>query len=162
MSPGSPNQKVIEGYRFPVDIYYHKEHTWARVKEDGNVRVGMDDFFQKVAGVIINVELPSEGYQVEQGVSCGKIQSSKWISSIVSPVNGSVVAVNHSLEEDSTLVNSQPYRDGWIMVVKPVKLEEDLRQLMRAEQLDEWLRKETKKARAEIDKRKSRQGLGRF
>lgn len=162
LSPRSPNQRVIEGCRFPVDMYYHKEHSWARVEEDGSVRVGMDDFFQKVAGVIIYVKLPREGSRVEQGVSCGKIQSSKWISGIVSPVSGNLVAVNHSLEEDSTLVNSQPYRDGWIMVVKPVKLEEDLHELMRAEQLDEWLRKETKKARAEIDKRKSRRGLGRF
>lgn len=156
MSPGAANQRVIEGYGFPVDIYYHEEHTWARVKEDGNVRVGMDDFFQKVAGVIINVELPHKGYQVEQGVSCGKIQSSKWISSIISPVNGSVVAVNHSLEEDSTLVNSQPYRDGWVMDVKPARLGQDLNQLMRAEQLDEWLHKEIEKAEAEIEKRKLR------
>ncbi len=97
---------------------------------------------------------------MEQGVSCGKIQSSKWISGIVSPVNGSVVAVNYNLREDTTLVNKQPYGDGWIMIVKPVKLEEDLQRLMRTEQLDEWLHKEIKRARALMEKSRSRKGTG--
>ena len=109
---------IIEEYDMPDELYYHDEHAWAKVEDDGNVRVGMNDMFQSSSGDIVYVDLPFDGDEVEQGETCGKVQSSKWIGKLVSPVNGEIVEVNDELDGDSTLINSDPYGDGWIIKIK--------------------------------------------
>ncbi len=136
----------IKGYDFPDDLYLHEKHGWARVEEGNKVRVGMSDFFQKEAGDVVYVDLPFEGDDVEQGETCGKIQSSKWIGKLVSPVSGAILEVNAELEDDSTLINKDPYGDGWIMVLEPSNLEADLKSLMRGDALDSWVEAEVKRA----------------
>ena len=66
---------VMEGYDIPEELYYHEEHAWAKLEEGGNVRVGMNDFYQKLAGDTTYVDLPFEGDEVAQGEVCGKLQS---------------------------------------------------------------------------------------
>ncbi len=56
----------IEEYFFPDDLYYHKEHFWAKVEGD-TVTMGTTDFAQKLAGQVVYIELPSAGKAVEQG-----------------------------------------------------------------------------------------------
>lgn len=153
----SEEVKVIKGYRFPTDIYYHAEHSWARVETDGNVRVGMNHFFAKAAGTIVNIELPEEESEVQQGGVCGKVQSSKWIGNLVSPVKGRILTVNHGLTDDTTLVNKDPYGQGWIFVIKPLNLQDDLKRLLPPDRLDDWLVAEIEKAEEEKRKRRERQ-----
>jgi len=62
----------IKGYNMPDELYYHEEHSWARIEEN-RVVVGMNDMFQKEAGDIVFVDLPDEGDDVEQGEVCGKL-----------------------------------------------------------------------------------------
>lgn len=136
---------VFEGYNMPDELYYHSEHAWARIEDDGNVSVGMNDFFQEAAGDIVYVDLPFEGDEVAQRETCGKIQSSKWIGKLISPVSGEIIAVNEALDEDSTIINKDPYGEGWIMKITPSNLKEDLANLMQGEKVAEWLRGEIKK-----------------
>lgn len=145
---------MIEGYNMPDDLYYHSEHAWAKVENDGNVRVGMNDYFQKAAGDITYVDLPMEGDELEQGETCGKVQSAKWIGKLMAPVGGEVVKINETLESDSTLVNKDPYGEGWIMVIKPSNLDAELANLFQGEKMVEWLKGEIRKAE-EIKKKKS-------
>ena len=65
----------------PDDLYYHKEHFWARV-EGNTVTLGTTDFAQKLAGQIVYVELPALGKSVEQGKPCGSMESGKWVGRI--------------------------------------------------------------------------------
>ena len=107
----------IKGYNMPDELYYHEEHSWARV--DGiKVTVGMTDMFQKEAGDVVFVDLPEEEDEVSQGETCGKIQSRKWIGKLVAPVSGEITEINEELEEDTSLINSDPYGDGWILVIE--------------------------------------------
>lgn len=149
----------IKGYDFPDDFYYHKEHGWAKVEEGKKVRVGMSDFFQKESGDVVYVDLPFEGDDIEQGETCGKIQSSKWIGKLVSPVGGTILEVNSELEDESTLINQDPYGKGWIMVVEPSNLEADLKNLMQGEALGSWIEAEVK--RAEELRKKGEEGKGK-
>ena len=119
----------IQGFNVPEDLYYHEENSWAKVEEDGTVRVGMDDFYQKQAGDTTYIDLPFEGDSISQGETCGKIQSSKWVGKLVSPVSGEIVAVNNELENDCRLINKDPYGAGWIMRIKPTNLDEELKNL---------------------------------
>jgi glycine cleavage system H protein len=119
----------IKGYNMPDDSYYHQENTWAKVEQDGTVRVGMDDFYQKQSGDITYIDLPFEGDTVSQGETCGKLQSSKWVGKLIAPVSGEIVEVNSELENDSRLINKDSYGSGWIMRIKPSNLEEELKNL---------------------------------
>ncbi len=138
----------IKGYNMPDDLYYHEEHSWARV-EGTKVTVGMTDFFQKEAGDIVFVDLPEEEEEVEQGEVCGKIQSRKWIGKLVAPVSGEIVEVNEELEEDTSLINSDPYGKGWILVIEASDLDSELENLMQGEALVSFLEEEIRKAEEE-------------
>ncbi|HID92593.1 MAG TPA: glycine cleavage system protein GcvH [bacterium (Candidatus Stahlbacteria)] len=137
---------VIEGYNMPDELYYHEEHAWAKVEDDGNVRVGMNDFYQKLAGDTTYVDLPFEGDEVAQGETCGKLQSAKWVGKFVSPISGKITKVNEELEDDCTLINKDPYGKGWIMIVEPSNLDEELKNLFHGAAVEAWLKKEIEEA----------------
>jgi glycine cleavage system H protein len=139
---------VIKGYNMPDELYFNEEHSWARV--DGTrVTVGMSDFFQKEAGDIVFVDLPEEEDEVEQGEVCGKIQSRKWIGKLVSPLSGEIVAINEDLEEDTSLINSDPYGKGWILVLEASDLESELKNLKHGDAVVEFIESEIKRAEEE-------------
>jgi glycine cleavage system H protein len=131
----------IEGYFFPDDLYYHKEHFWAKV-EGGNVSMGVSDFAQKLAGQIVFVELPSRGKTVEQGKPCGSMESGKWVGRIYSVLSGKVESSNQDLEENPELINESPYEKGWLCKIIPSNLQEELKNLMQVDSLKEFIKSE--------------------
>ncbi len=136
----------IEGYVLPDDLYYHKEHFWARVEGD-QVTVGTNDFAQKLAGQIVYVELPAVGRSVEQGKPCGSLESGKWVGRIYAPVSGKVESVNQELEDNPELINESPYEKGWIFKIQPTRLEEDLKNLFKGEAVADFIRSEIERVR---------------
>ncbi len=138
----------IKGYDMPDDLYYHKEHSWARMDGD-KVTVGMTDFFQKEAGDVVFIDLPEEEDEVEQGEVCGKIQSRKWIGKLVAPVSGEILEVNEDLEEDTSLINSDPYGKGWVLVLEASDLEAELENLLQGAAVSEFIESEIKRAEEE-------------
>jgi glycine cleavage system H protein len=138
----------IKGYNMPDELYYNPDHTWARV--DGQkVTVGMTDFFQKEAGDIVFVDLPDEEDEVSQGEVCGKIQSRKWIGKLVAPVSGEIIEINEELEEDTSLINTDPYGDGWILVIEAGDLKSELGNLIHGDAVVEFIEAEIKRAEEE-------------
>lgn len=103
---------------FPDDLRYTKEHEWAR-SEDRRVRVGITDFAQDALGDVVYVDLPEAGTVVEAGRPFGEVESTKSVSDVYSPVSGSVVERNPLVDEHPELINEQPYRDGWLVVIEP-------------------------------------------
>lgn len=141
----------IKGYNMPDELYYHEEHSWARV-EGTTVTVGMSDMFQKEAGDVVFVDLPDEEDDVSQGEVCGKIQSRKWIGKLVAPVSGEILEINEELEEDTSLINTDPYGEGWILKIQ-AKDEGDLRgelgKLIHGDAVVVFVEKEIEKTEAE-------------
>jgi glycine cleavage system H protein len=131
----------IEGYRFPDDLYYHREHYWARI-EDDIVVMGATDFAQKLAGEIAYVELPDDGRRLEQDKPFGSMETGKWVGRIYAVVSGTVIEANEQLEETPELVNQNPYEEGWICKIQPTKLNEELINLMGIDVLPEFIRSE--------------------
>jgi len=148
----------IKGYNMPDELYYHEEHSWARV-EGAKVTVGMTDMFQKEAGDIVFVDLPEEDDDVSQGETCGKIQSRKWIGKLVAPVSGEIEKINEDLEDDTSLINSDPYGHGWILVIKvenEADLQAELKNLIHGDAVSAFVDKEI--ARTEEERAKAEQG----
>ena len=131
----------IDEYFFPDDLYYHKEHFWAKVEGD-IVIVGTTDFAQKLAGDIVFIELPSLGRIVEQGKPCGSMESGKWVGRIYAPLSGKVESSNQELEDSPELINESPYEKGWMFKIRPSNLQEELNRLMKANNLGEFIKSE--------------------
>jgi len=131
----------IEEYSFPDDLYYHKEHFWAKVEGDV-VTIGTTDFAQKLAGQVVYIELPSVGKAVEQGKPCGSMESGKWVGRIYSPLSGKVEAINSELEDNPELINESPYENGWMCKIRTSNLQEELKNLMKPDSLLDFIKSE--------------------
>ena len=101
----------------PKELKYSKTHEWVRVEGEEAV-VGITQFAQDALGDITYVEVPAEGDAVEQEKECGSVESVKAASDLISPVTGTVVAVNAELENAPEVVNQDPYGKGWMCKVK--------------------------------------------
>ncbi|MFZ5573553.1 MAG: glycine cleavage system protein GcvH [Thermodesulfobacteriota bacterium] len=102
----------------PEDVRYSEDHEWAR-RENGRIRVGIDDYAQDQLGEIVYVELPKPGDFFEKGTEFGTVESVKAVSELFMPVGGKVTAVNTALGDSPELVNTSPYGDGWMLEVEP-------------------------------------------
>ncbi|MBI1841930.1 MAG: glycine cleavage system protein GcvH [Verrucomicrobia bacterium] len=103
--------------KVPADLKYAKSHEWLRVEGD-TATVGITDHAQHELTDVVFVELPAQGRKVAAGEACAVVESVKTASDIYSPVSGEVIAVNPQLASDPSLVNSQPYGDGWFYKVR--------------------------------------------
>ncbi len=107
----------IQEYEFPEDLYYDRNHYWARV-EGEVVTQGTTDYAQKMAGQFAYVALPRLGRMVEQGKSFTSVESGKWVGRVYATVTGTIIEVNEELEYDAALINKEPYGRGWIVKIK--------------------------------------------
>ncbi len=114
---------TIDQYEFPDDLYYDKEHIWARVEGD-TVTIGMSQFGQELAGEIVYVEVPRVGRTVSQGEAFMSMESGKWVGRIKAPVSGEIVEANEEVEWESTVVNEDPYGEGWLAKIAASDLSE--------------------------------------
>ena len=103
----------------PSELRYSPDHEWVRV-EDGRVRAGITDYAQDALGDVVFVDLPEVGAQVERGVTCSEVESTKSVSEIYAPVGGTIVEVNAELADNPQRLNEDPYGDGWMFVIEPV------------------------------------------
>jgi glycine cleavage system H protein len=103
----------------PNELKYTKEHEWVASTGNGNVyRVGITDFAQGALGDIVYIQLPKVGDSLTADKVCGEVESTKSVSEIYSPISGKVVAVNTELDSKPEIVNSDPYKGGWIFEIE--------------------------------------------
>ena len=108
----------------PAELKYSKSHEW--VKMDGDVAViGISDFAQDALGDVVFINLPAEGDSVTAGDAFGDVESVKAVSGLVSPVTGTVCAVNEDLLDEPEQLNKAPY-DAWLIKVENVSDTEEL------------------------------------
>ncbi len=107
----------IAGIEFPDDLYYDKQHNWARV-EGNTVVQGMTDFGQRIAKEIVYVEIPPVGKAVTQGQTFMSMESGKWVGRIPALVSGKIIAVNEELEFEPSLINQSPFDQGWLVKIE--------------------------------------------
>jgi glycine cleavage system H protein len=111
---------TVRGCDIPEDRYYWVEkHAWARPEADGSVTVGITDVAQRLAKGIINATPKEVGRTVQKGKSAGTLESGKWVGPVTSPVTGEIVEVNEIVKANPSLINEDPYGQGWFVRVKP-------------------------------------------
>jgi glycine cleavage system H protein len=123
----------------PTDRRYAQTHEWVRVEGDEAV-VGISDYAQDSLGDVVYLDLQSKvGQRVTQGGHFGDIESVKATSELFAPVSGEVVRINEQLGSAADLVNSDPYGDGWMLVIK-MSDPTEVNKLMASEQYEEFLK----------------------
>lgn len=97
------------------DLYYTEDHEWVRV-EDNTALIGITDFAQEQLGDIVYAEAGDIDIELEAGDVVGSVESVKMASDIYTPVAGRIIARNEQLEEESELVNEDPYGSWFVKI----------------------------------------------
>ena len=102
----------------PNHLRYSADHEWVGRNDDGTVRIGITDYAQDALGDVVFVDLPAVDARFESGAMCGEVESTKSVSEIYTPLAGVVTSVNTAVQDDPSLLNSDPYGDGWMIEIR--------------------------------------------
>jgi glycine cleavage system H protein len=105
--------------QIPEELRYTENHEWARLEDDGTIRIGITDYAQDSLGDIVFVDLPDLGAAITAGEPFAEVESTKSVSDVYGPVSGAVGKVNGLLADSPEIVNQDPYGDGWFVVIAP-------------------------------------------
>ena len=137
---------TVSEYEVRDGIYYTREHDWIKV-EDELARVGITDYAQNKLGDVVYIELPAVGKNIKQvqepkgrDMDIGAVESVKAVSTIYSPVSGAIKELNTIFQERPEIINSSPYDEGWICIITPANLKEELKNLMDSGAYSEYLK----------------------
>ena len=140
---GAPMANVF-GFKVPVNFYYlHRGHTWAVLEESGQVRVGLDDFSQKLLGQADELKFPEIGKVYYQDHVCMALFRQGNKASLEAPVDGAIAAVNPKVRQDPGLINRDPYGEGWLFKIRPANLRQNLEKLFFGEANATWIDQES-------------------
>jgi len=127
------------GYKMADGCYYHMGHTWARFEHGGQVRVGFDDFLVRLFGATQSITLPSLGVKLKQDDIGWTFKRDKQSASVLSPITGTVLAVNHKCREHPEIIHEDSYGAGWLCILEPDHPKRNLRQLYYGSETVRWI-----------------------
>ena len=143
-SNGRPQMRDVFGFQVPIENYYlHRGHAWAALEGDDRVRVGLDDFSQKLLGPADEVRLPEIGKVYYQDHLCMALFRQGKKASFEAPVDGAIEAINPKVRQNPSLIHDDPYGEGWLFMVKPVNLRRNLENLLSGEDVVTWIDEES-------------------
>jgi glycine cleavage system H lipoate-binding protein len=138
--PAHPQMVEVFGFRVPTSAYYlHRGHAWAVLESDSQVRVGLDDFSQKILGPADGLKLPESGKVYYQDHICTALVRQGHKAPFLAPVDGVVEAVNPKVRQNPRLLHDDPYGEGWLFLVKPNNLQRNLNNLLSGEMNTAWI-----------------------
>ncbi len=140
----------LEWFTLDDTLYYHQGHTWAYPEGANAVRVGIDDFAQKLVGKMDSVELPPVGTHLFQGEIGWRFRVGDTLVELLSPVEGEVVAVNEEAKKSPDVLNRDPYGRGWLMLVKISSMKSNLRNLLSGALAGAWMEQTVERLRRRI------------
>jgi glycine cleavage system H protein len=131
-------------YEIPDGFYYSREHEWMKIESE-SCRVGITDYAQGTLHEVVYVDLPEIKRRLTQNEVFGTVESVKAVSELYSPISGEIIERNDELVSTPELVNQDPYGTGWIVVVKPSHLDDELKVLLSASDYAKFLEELIKK-----------------
>ena len=141
-----PQMRDVFGFQVPVENYYlHRGHAWAALEGDDRVRVGLDDFSQKLLGLAEEIRLPEIGKVYYQDHLFMALFRQGQKASFEAPVDGAIEAINPKVRQNPRLIHDDPYGEGWLFMVKPVNFRRNLENLLSGEDVVIWIDKESQR-----------------
>jgi glycine cleavage system H lipoate-binding protein len=142
----------VFGFSVPTAGYYiHRGHAWAKVEDNGQVRVGMDDFSQKIFGPADEVDFPEVGNVYYQNHVCMALIREGHKAKILAPVDGLIEEINPKVRQQPRLIHDDPYNEGWLFLVRPINLKYNLGSLHYGETNSAWIDEESHRLLSLLD-----------
>jgi glycine cleavage system H lipoate-binding protein len=126
----------------PKGLYFDKTHTWAFMEKNGSVKIGIDDFLQRITGQLTKIKMKDPGEKIRKGEQILTIIRNGKQLHIYAPISGIIKERNPSILADASMLNSSPYYDGWVYLVEPKNWIREVQFLFMAEKYLEWLKDE--------------------
>jgi len=126
-------------FRVPEKFFYHQGHSWLRPQSGSVGVIGVDDFAQKLVGMVDTLELPPVGTRLTQGAKAWDLVVDSARIPMLSPVNGEVVEVNQEVLRSPALLQQDPYGSGWLLKVKDPAIASDTHNLLSGKVARAWM-----------------------
>ena len=141
---GKVNDLVKVGnFELAEGLYYSENYFWVRI-ENGKARMGITDYAQKQMREIVFLEIPKAGDSLTQNEAFGTVESVKAVSDLIAPLSGTIEESNEEVRDKPELLNQDPYGKGWLLIVAPSNLDEELKNLMDFNKAVEWHKEKSK------------------
>jgi glycine cleavage system H lipoate-binding protein len=139
LRPRVPVMAKEHGFTIPQDYSFHPGHTWVLQEGHENARVGLDSFGAELIGKIDEMEVISPGRWVRQGQPLVRVKSGDSSINLMSPVEGVVMSINEDVVHDPALASRDPYKDGWIAVLRSPDLPTNQKNLLKGPMVAPWM-----------------------
>jgi len=140
-----PDYVLASGFKMAKGYYYHLGHCWVRFDHGGRVKVGFDDFMVRLFGAFQSMALPPIGATMKKdqvGLTFGRDDHR---GEVLSPVTGTVLAVNHKIREHPGVPHEDPYHEGWLYILEPDMPKKNLKGLYYGKESMAWIDQESQK-----------------
>jgi glycine cleavage system H lipoate-binding protein len=127
------------GFQIPQDYSFHPGHTWALKEGAESARVGLDSFATHLLGQIDGIEVMGQSRWIRQGQKLMTIRAGGASIDVLSPVEGVITALNSDAIKDPSMITRDPYKDGWIAIVKSPDLPVNQKNLVQGAMVAPWL-----------------------
>jgi glycine cleavage system H protein len=131
---------ATDWFSLPADRLFHKGHAWLKADADGLVTIGMDDFAARLVGPLARISMPGVGDAVGQGEMAWRLVARDGQAvDMLSPVDGTVVAVNPAVAASAATAERDPYEQGWLLKVRPTRLRANTIGLLSGPAAHRWM-----------------------
>lgn len=139
-------------FAIPGGVFISKDHCWVGIDQDGNAKIGIDDFAKKLIGKIDNIEFPNLGMNVKVGQPLFSLKQGRRHVTFGSPISGNVTSINTELDENIDTLEISPYEQNWICKIDAENLDTELSELKIGNSAVSFYQTEIAKYQEEIQK----------
>ena len=141
----------VHGVKVPQGVYLHQGHAWVGMASGGQVRIGMDAFAARLLGPMEQIDLPLMGKPLQRDRVDIRLNRGDLNAGLLSPVSGVVTAFNPKVNSHPDTPSTDPYGNGWLLMVQPTNLRGDLRNLQMGEEATAFMESEVNQLYQELE-----------
>jgi glycine cleavage system H lipoate-binding protein len=142
LAPEKPRVHEVFGIQVPISNFLHRGHTWVALENAGRVRLGLDDFSQKVLGPATKIKLPKIGQRIKANEPFMVLGRQREKAEVLAPLDGIIEAVNPMVRARPQIAHDDPYGEGWLFMVTPSNLKVDLEKMLFGQCNIAWIESE--------------------
>jgi glycine cleavage system H protein len=139
--------RSAEQFVIPRGFFFSPKHMWLELLGNGEARIGLDDFVQKIVGFVDEVRIVPVNSTVKRGETILTLKQNGRSLSVAAPVSGRVLETNDLLLKSPELIRQDPYMAGWVATIQPEQFSTEVGRLNIAEGAAAWLRDEVSRFR---------------
>lgn len=130
LAPEKPRVHEVFGIQVSTSSFLHRGHSWVALESADRVRLGLDDFSQKILGTSTKINLPKVGKKIEANTPFLTLTRQRKKAKVLAPLGGIIEAVNPKVRERPLLIHEDPYGEGWLFIVTPAHLKDNLAEML--------------------------------